>query len=257
MRRTLFILLGVPVLLAAGLWPASGMTATGLKTSLAGGKITVIDIRSPSAYGEEHIPGAINIPAALCPRKILPPIGKVVVYGDGIGGDDAGAAAAALSKKPGLTVEILEGGYAAWKSSQGMTTRGAGLKKEAFNYISYAHLKAAAAGNVVLLDVRKPSAAHAMTDLKTEFPALRQARSLDEVKGMAAGSNPPLIALIDNGDGTAEKQARLLKAGGNHNYVILAGGELILSRKGQAGLQRKAPVARGAAQTPSAPGGKN
>ncbi len=67
---------------------------------------------------------------------------------------------------------------------------------------------------------------------------------------------PPLIVLVDDGDGTAEAQARQLKAAGTHNFVILAGGEAILARHGQAGLQRTASSARlGPANAPGQ-GGK-
>ncbi len=245
MRRTLFILIGFPALLAIGLLPASGLTVAGLQAQLAGGgKITVIDTRSPLAFGQEHIPGAINIPASLCPHKNLPPLGQVVVYGDGLGSGAVEAAAAALAEKPGLKVEVLEGGFAAWKGSQGLTTRGTGMKQETFNYISYAHLKAAKADSAVLLDLRKPSfsAPQGLTDLNAEFPGMRRARSAEEAWRGATGA-PPLLVLIDSGDGTAETLARHLKAGGTHSYVILAGGELILSRHGQAGLQRHAPGA--------------
>ena len=252
MRRTLFILIGIAALLAVEQPPVSALTVAALRDQLAaGGKITVVDIRSPLAFAQEHIPGAINIPASLCPLKKLPPLGPVAVCGDGLGAEAVEAAAAALAKKPGLKVEVLEGGFAAWKSSQGLTTRGAGLKRETFNYISYARLKAAKADGVVLLDLRKPdaSASQALTDLNAEFPGMRQARSRAEALGSASGA-PPLVVLIDNGDGTAEAEARLLKAGGTYRCVILAGGELILSRKGQAGLKRNAP---GAVLTPGKP----
>ncbi len=259
MRRTLCLFIGFPALLAAGLLPVSGLTVAGLQEQLAGGgKITVIDIRPPLAFGEEHIPGAINIPASVCPQKNLPPMGRVVVCGDGLGGNAVEAAAAALAKKPGIKVEILEGGYAAWKSLQGLTTRRAGLRRESFNYITYAHLKAAKTDGVVLVDLRKHLAAetHALTDLQAEFPGMKAAHSIAELAGSATGA-ASLIVLIDNGDGTAEQQARLLKAGGTFNYSILAGGELILSRKGQAGLQRKAPAHARVPQTSSPAGGEN
>jgi hypothetical protein len=45
--------------------------------------------------------------------------------------------------------------------------------------------------------------------------------------------------LIDAGDGLAEKTAARLRAGGFSRVVILAGGETIIRRKGQAGLLRK------------------
>ena len=47
-------------------------------------KIVVIDVRSNSAYVDSHIPGTINIPARLCENKKLPPLGQVVVYGNGL-----------------------------------------------------------------------------------------------------------------------------------------------------------------------------
>jgi rhodanese-related sulfurtransferase len=256
MRRTFFILIGFPAMLAVALLPASGLTVAGLQEQLAGGsKITVIDIRRSSSFRQEHIPGAINIPAPLCPSKNLPPLGQVVVYGDGLGGDAVEAAAAALTQKPGLKVEVLEGGFAAWKNSQGLTTRGQGMKRESFNYITYARLKAMKADGVVLLDMRKPapSASQALTDLNAEFPGMRQARSSAEAVQGASGA-PPLVVLIDNGDGASEAEARRLKAGGTHSYVILAGGELILARKGQAGLQRNAPGTAATAKNPSPPG---
>ena len=45
------------------------------------------------------------------------------------------------------------------------------------------------------------------------------------------------MVLIDSGDLTSEQEARQLKLSGTHNYVILAGGELILARHGKAGLK--------------------
>jgi rhodanese-related sulfurtransferase len=242
MRRTLFILIGMPATLALGLLTAPALTVSALQKQLAAGaKITVVDIRSPSAYAREHIPGAINIPAAVCPLKNLPPLGQVIIYDDGLGSDNTQAAAAALTAKPGIRVEILDGGFASWENSRAATTRGPGFKRESLNYISYARLKAAQPQSIVLYDMRKSVAGSSavLTDLNTEFPGTKRARSMTEAAQNAAGASS-LIVLIDSGDGTAEQQARLLRAGGTHNYVILAGGELILSRHGKAGLQLNA-----------------
>jgi rhodanese-related sulfurtransferase len=222
-----------------GIWIFSGIfglqatTVPDLQKEL--GKITVIDIRSPRDFSEDHIPGAINIPAAVCPEKRLPPLGPVIIYGDGIGQDES-AAAAALAKKPGLAVSILQGGFAAWKSSQAISTRGAGFKRESLNYISYARLKAMKRARIALVDLRKPRrhGEDALTDLNAEFPGAKQSRTAKD----AISGGTSLAVLIDSGDGTAEDMARKLKAGGAHNYVILAGGEMILSRHGEAGLQR-------------------
>ena len=234
---------------------ANGITVADLQRQLAGGaKVTVIDVRSPALYSQAHIPGAINIPASLCPVKNLPPLGKVVVYGDGLGGEAVSLvddAAAALGRKPGITADVLEGGFATWESAQAMTTRPAGMKSETFNYITYADLKAANPGEVVLVDLRRPpSSAHAslaagsnapsppLTDLSQEFPGMRLANSVSERSSLARTGAPPLIILIDSADGAAQEQARALKAGGARRYAILAGGELILARHGQPGLQR-------------------
>lgn len=231
-------------MLGLGFSQAAALGVAELQKQLAAGaRVTVVDIRSPLAYAEEHIPGAINIPASLCPLKQLPPLGKVVVCGDGLGTENVEAAAAALAAKPGLQVEILDGGFAVWKNSRSVTTRGAGFKRESLNYISYAHLKAVKPGRAILYDLRKPAraASPALTDLNTEFPGLKQARSRTEVAQKAAAA-PSLVVLIDNGDGVAEEEARRLKISGMHNYVILAGGEMILARHGKAGLQRNAAV---------------
>jgi rhodanese-related sulfurtransferase len=259
MRRTLFILVGLLALPGFGLLAAPALTVSGLQKQMAAGaKLTLIDIRSPAAYAQEHIPGAINIPAALCPLKKLPPLGQVVVYDGGLGNDSLEAAAAALTAKPGINVEILEGGLAGWKNTQSVTTRGSGLKREVFNYITYAHLKSAIPDGVVLYDLRKPvhGSAPALTDLKAEFPGLKQAGSRAEALQSAAVASS-LVVLIDSGDGTAEQEARRLKLSGAHNYVILAGGEFILSRHGQAGLQRNAAGATVVANKLSPPGAAN
>jgi rhodanese-related sulfurtransferase len=191
----------------------------------------------------------------LCGQQHLPPLGKVVVCGAGLGRDaEETAAAVALARKPGIAVEVLEGGYAAWESAHGLTTQARGLKPEALNFISYAQLKAAKADDVVLVDLRHPPAAkpntaaaapaaQPLTDLAQAFPGFQVAPSAfsakTQIKSAAAGSAPPpLLVLIDNGDGTASEMARTLQGNGIKRYAILAGGELILARQGQPGLQR-------------------
>lgn len=247
---------------------AAGMTVADLQRQLAGGgKITVVDVRSPELYSQAHIPGAINIPASLCPLKTLPPLGQVVVYGDGLGKEAASMvddAAAALGKKPGITADVLQGGFATWESAQALTTRAAGMKSETFNYITYAEVRAAHAGEVVLVDLRKPPpTAHSslagganapsqpLTDLSQEFPGLPLANSVPERSSLARSGAPVLMILIDSADGTAQEAARALKAGGARRYTILAGGELILARHGQPGLQRAGARVVPQLQTPA------
>ena len=275
MRSKNSILLQGAALVAVG-WSlaaaGAGVTVVDLQKQLAGGaKITFIDVRSPELYSQAHIPGAINIPASLCPLKKLPPLGRVVVYGDGLGREATTAvvdAATALAKKPGITAEVLQGGFATWESAQALTTRGNGMKSESFNYITYAELKAASPAEVLLVDMRKPLAsaqpsvaggggvaAQPLTDLGREFPGMRLAASVPEKSALAGSGAPALVILIDSADGAAQAAARALKAGGVRRYAILAGGELILARHGQPGLQRAASRAVPQFQTPGSASG--
>ncbi len=245
---------------------ALAITPADLKQKLAAGeRITLIDVRSSALFSQGHIVNAINVPAPLVALKQLPPLGKVVVYDDGLGPDVAAEAVAALNQKPGISAEALVGGFAAWESAQEETTKAAGLSKEELPFITYDKLKKTRSEDVVLVDLRKaPGAAAAaakpnsgpkmavapvepLTDLTKEFPNTRIVRSPFESgtrKAAVAGSGAasaqgPLLVLIDNGDGaTAQDMARALQASGNKRFVILAGGEEIIARKGEPGLQR-------------------
>ncbi|MCL5098563.1 MAG: rhodanese-like domain-containing protein [Candidatus Omnitrophica bacterium] len=220
----------------------------------AGVKLTFIDVRSTAIFKNGHIPGAINVPAALVPEKQLPPLGRVVVYDNGLGVNTADAAATALNQKPGISAEVLDGGFAAWETAQAPTTKPAGLGREEAPLISYQDLKKAINQDVVLVDLRKKNIAVStlnapkttqppLTDLQAEFPGAHITRSpfsLPAARKSASGDPgpPPLLVLIDNGDGAAFEMARTLKANGIRRFVILAGGEDILARKGQPGLER-------------------
>jgi len=121
----------------------------------AGEKFTFVDVRSTAVFKNGHIPGAINVPAALAPQKQLPPLGAVIVYDEGLGRESASEAADALAKKPGITARVLEGGFAAWESSRANTTKGPGLKPEETPFITYADLEKVQSDDVVLVDLRK------------------------------------------------------------------------------------------------------
>ena len=221
----------------------------------AGQTITLIDVRSTDLFKQGHIPNALSIPASLVPLKALPPLGQVVVYDDGLGPDTAAAAASALNRKPGITAQVLEGGFAAWQSAKAPTTASRGMQREEFPMITYDGLKRTPAKDVVLVDLRNPAASagstpqakvipQPLTDLQSEFPGTRVTRSpadsavLSKTLSADAGK-PPLLVLVDNGDGVAARaMSRTLKANGVKRFVILAGGEQILARKGQPGLER-------------------
>jgi len=226
----------------------------------AGEKITFVDVRANALFKKGHVPGAINVPSALVPQKQLPPLGLVIVYDDGLGLDTAKEAADALSRKPGITVAVLEGGFASWEAARATTTKGAGLKPEETPLITYADLSRVQSDDVVLVDLRKEPAQsrqasaeaqateppEPLTDLRQEFTKVRGiTRSpfdLPQSRQGAGGgaTTPPLLVLIDNGDGSAQTMARTLKANGLTRYVVLVGGELSLARKGRPGLSRAA-----------------
>ncbi|VGO16049.1 hypothetical protein PDESU_04639 [Pontiella desulfatans] len=255
--------LGLAGLLALGAEAVSPAELDALLQSST--KVTLIDVRDESMFRHGHIPNAINVPERVLALKKLPPLGFVVVYGQGFGEDLSGAVDI-LNEKPGIKAEALDGGYAAWQTRKGRTTQATGFQKEALNVITYQNLQDLdTTDEVVLVDLRKepePEAtsgiqarqadalpAPTLTPLAEKFPGKTVVKSPFEVAGVAGsghqgrqadavGREAPLMVLIDNGDGEAQKMARILKANGVHRVVILAGGEKILERDGAAGLQR-------------------
>jgi len=241
---TLFCLVSGIVLCLICPLQAGTVTVADLQHEMAAAhKVTIIDLRENNRYVVDHIPGAINIPATLCPFKKLPPLGRVVVYGDGLGARGLAEfqkAVTAMSEKPGITVDVLAGGYAAWQSANEPTTVGRGLRPERLNYITYDELQMADPASVMLMDLRKPTKevlknASSLTDLSQEFPGRHLTHSMSHPEAL---SSTALLVLIDSDDGTAVATARLLKAQGIRHYVILMGGELAIQRKGKPGSER-------------------
>lgn len=224
------------------------ITPAGVQTALdKGGKAVFIDVRPLSEYKAGHIPNAIHIPSQLVPAKDLPPLGRVIVYDDGLGLDLATAAATALNQKSGINAEALQGGYAAWLDNSGGTTQPRGVTPSNPNYITYDNLKKIQSSDVVLVDLRHAASASSriastnkLTNLAAEFPQARLTTSPASFarQALASKTPPPLLVLIDDADGTAQETARTLRANGNHRFVILAGGEKILARHGQSGMDR-------------------
>lgn len=254
-------------ILLLGAMPASAVQPVEVQRRVeAGEKITFIDVRSTDFFQKGHVPGALNIPASLIADKRLPKLGKIVIYDDGLGGGEAEAALPLVNQKPGIQAEVLEGGFAGWSAAQGATTTAFGVSKEEIAMITYQKLKKASPDDLVLVDLRSAPTtsgaarksgepAAALTDLRSEFPGAPVTKSAFSIpatrKSTTAGAGAgPLLVLVDNGDGTAEKTARALKANGITRFVILAGGEQAIVRQGQAGLQRLG-------QTVEAPAGAN
>ncbi|MBN2161729.1 MAG: hypothetical protein JXR25_09080 [Pontiellaceae bacterium] len=252
---------------ALGVISSWAATPTGLKDLMdAGEPVTVIDIRPEGFYQSGHIPNAINIPARVLALKKLPPLGRVVVYDSGLGTEKINQAVQLLNEKSGIQAEALEGGYAAWEMARGSTTQPIGFTAEKPAYISYQDLTQLDAADAVLVDLRtapepeegkltrqgEPAAPEPLTSLSEVFPGRSVVTSPFDVSGvvnrpetgegglgrMADPPPVPVMILIDNGDGAAEKTARILKANGIKRVVILAGGEEILKRRGAPGLMR-------------------
>jgi len=243
--------------------PSLAVTPDELRERLAGHEnITVIDIRGQAEYSRGHVPGALNIPASIIGLKRLPPIGTVVVYGDGIRTDIALEAVEALNLKKGIAAEMLDGGFPAWDAFNLATSQNAGLEREQFTQLTHDDLVEAAKvnGDMVLVDLRgqtavemnRPAAgpsrsAAAPVDLKAKFPRLRSIKLRQ--KRTAAGEewdiaaailareqqqpHRDLYVLVDAGNGESEKVARRLKGAGVRRIAILVGGEEILRQQGK------------------------
>lgn len=217
-----------------------------------GAKVTIIDVRSTEIYQRGHIPGAINIPAAFCAIKKLPPLGRVVAYDGGIGDNLVVGAVTALNGKPGIKAETLDGGFAAWEAQRLPDTKGRGTDDNFLPMVTYQQVKTNLIDELVLVDLRKPAAtssakgsvaqAAPLSDLRAAFPQARVSKSAFNVAGTKKSPSgdtvAPLLVLIDNGDGTALATARALRANGITRFAILAGGEQILARDGKSGSKR-------------------
>lgn len=221
------------------------MTAQELQQALANGEaITVIDVRSQARFAAGHIPGAINLPAELIARKQLPPLGRVVVYGDGIETHVAQQAVTLLQAKPGLSVDLLQGGMAAWQEVNLPNTQDVGMSAERTREVSFGELQKIAASDaaVVLIDMRTQDPA--LSDLHQHFPQARIIKAHPRNAGVAravlsdkAGRATNLYVLIGDGDELAENTAARLQAAGVRRLAVLAGGERILRRDGYTGIR--------------------
>jgi len=232
---------------------AIALTPAEVQTAIdKGTEFTFVDVRPLTVYKTGHIPNAISVPAQFVSQKQLPPLGKVIVYDDGAGENLAAVAAEALNKKTGISAEVLEGGFAAWQNIHGSTTHSSGVLRDDPQYITYDKLKKMQGEDIVLVDLRRgnsvanariASNTNQLVDLTTEFPKARVVASpfqkeAKPVSAKVAEGSSPLLILIDDGDGAAQKMARTLLANGNRRFAILAGGEKILERHGQSGSDR-------------------
>lgn len=238
---------------------------------VAGENIALIDLRPQNAYDQGTLPDALRMSVREALEKKF--TGKVIFFDNGLSVNHARRAADTFTKA-GKAAAELAGGYAAWRAIGLATSERGGISPRLEHYVSYQDLTGALledADDIVLIDVRTkappvsaalattaagddpPSAAtHAPAplDLAAEFPAYRVTRKPAAINAsgqllLAAAPEPdpvqPLHIVIDSGDGQAEKQAAQLRSAGYTRVAVLAGGEVIIRRKGEAGLLRRGP----------------
>jgi len=97
----------------------SAIDAESLKQSMAeNNRLVLIDLRPAPQYKNNHIVGAINIPFKILHKKKLPPFKHVVLYDDGLLSNTALQAKEIVARHMSGRIEILEGGFRAWRISQ-------------------------------------------------------------------------------------------------------------------------------------------
>ncbi len=183
---TMFKYISVILVSSVGLFlsqPGYAISVDELNQKINSGEVlTVIDARINLLYQKSHIHNAINIPASIIKRKRLPPLGRVIVYGDGIDEQEIEKAIEQLNLKAGITAEALEGGYLAWSASKTVLQRKMGLDITTVKNISYQKLKnmTLQRRSLLLVDLRT---AESQELLSTHFPAVNIYDPLTNISG--------------------------------------------------------------------------
>ncbi len=240
MKPSLFrALVWAGLAVAVGSGPVWAVDGAVLREALAAGeRLTVIDIRSNKEFRRAHIPGAINVPASLLPHKRLPPLGRVVVCGDGLRPDVTARAVEELNRRPGIQAEPLEGGFGAWEAGGLASTRQPGAERAQVARIAYQELQGilSAGTDVMLVDMRGGgTGVGSGWDLGEAFPGAQVS------SGRPAGPPDPKVfyVLVDDGDGSAAAAALRLRAAGYRRVAVLAGGARALERHGRSGIETR------------------
>ena len=208
---------------------ANAMTCSSLNDKIISNqKLAIIDIRSTEQYQKSHIPGAINVPARLCPHKRLPRFGQVVVYGDGLNETILKQAVYVLNQKDGIRAVALKGGFSQWKASNYSITENTGMLREELPYITFQDFEkmVKTQSGILLLDIRsQKDRSRSISDLIHRYPNLRVMSSPFKKDRQRLKSSQDLFVLIDSCDGASEKMAHQMKSAGIKHFVILTGGE--------------------------------
>jgi len=203
-------------------------------------KLTLIDVRNPALYSQSHIPNAINIPSFAIASKRLPRLGNVVVYGDGVDITVTQKSVELLNAKPGISAEMLDGGFAAWSSSQTIMQGKHGLELNTVHYLTFQKLEEIAAtdSSLVLVDMRTQKD---KTSLRSVFAnaqivdASSKAESgiISSIQSNSSAKNKKLFVLIDDGDDSGARIASQLHAASMKRVAVLMGGEITLKTRGE------------------------
>jgi rhodanese-related sulfurtransferase len=226
----------------------------------------IVDIRSAADYSTAHLPGAINIPANALERRKLPPMGRVVLYGGGLGKEDEVKALSLLAAKPGIQAYLLEGGFAVWQGSSLPAAVETGVTRDSTQMITYQEALQTLPEDAVIVDLRDITlqqseaiedgdapvwstpgdpvdnfAARLGKPLSRGLPPSAAPAAPGEMAPASMGvTHQPLLVLVDDNPRRAEETARRLRAQGHHRVVVLVGGVEIIQFEGRTGRQRVA-----------------
>jgi rhodanese-related sulfurtransferase len=106
--------------------PIKEIDAEALNVWIANGEAVLIDVREPSEYAAQSIPGAVLLPLRdVCSTKLPPHEGKKLVMHCQIGKRGFNACEKLLKEDPNLQIYHLAGGLNAWRQAgQAMLSSG-------------------------------------------------------------------------------------------------------------------------------------
>ena len=248
--------LAVGLLLALTATQVVAITADSLRQQLDDAdRPVVIDVRNDNEFAAGHIAGSLRIPLVGIESRRIPPFGDVVIVWNGVDRDTAERAMAAFGKAEGVSPELLQGGYPAWSGATVQSGVTRGLRAAEVNYINLAQFeKLATETNVVVLDLRDPSATGELADVRSVLPGAlvitppqrqREDMRMQERRDVRQNKLPTAVprwlrnrslpedaiyVLIDSGDGArSERLARRMQAREQRAVYVLMGGETALS----------------------------
>lgn len=225
---------------------AWSMTPEELATLIDEGQApTVMDIRHKPLFEVERIPGSVHLSTTSLATRTLPPLGPVVVVGDGIDVATTKAAVEALNRHEGIRAEILDGGFPGWTSLHRMSdsTRSEMTTASLYRQVSFKQLKHAVrveGHEVVIVDLRTIEAPTRLDDVDirgvtvVRAPAdAEDAAVLRRILSERERLKGKGLILVDDGNDRAIRIAQKLKVAGLTRVGVLVGGEKALRGGGE------------------------